>query len=420
MRNTAVKNMIKNSQVRIINCLSSNNLRAKGCENKFTRTNRGLGAQRTIEVILSRLYKPSQLEIDDYFKEIGGTPVTRQAFSKSRSFLNPDFVREFFDDCVTIIVRDDDESSSYKGMRLIAIDGSTLALENSDKLIAEFGCSGSKKDAATAKCSIAFDPLNKIIYDGQIDTYATGERDLAKRHVERLNELGLQGSLLLFDRGYPSAEFIAHLLDNGYQFLMRVKEKWNCEVDAIETQDRFEFWRDSKHYEFRAIKVTLENGSTETLLTSLNQKQLPAAKAAEIYFKRWAVEGAFDVLKSRLQLENFSGKTKTTVLQDFWATLYIGNFVFATAACSDEIIHKEDIGKNLKYARFADIGRVVDKFRAAFIELLMCADDEGVEDMLEELVFICSKHPVSKVDGRTAPRKSPRNKRFHSNRKSVV
>lgn len=422
MKNHKLKKMIEKSNLRIINCLSSEKLRTQGNENAFTRENRGLGAQNVLGIILKRSYKPLQLEIDDYFKEIGEVPVTRQAFSKSRALLNPEYVRGFFDDCVKIIIEDDDHAM-YKNMRIIAIDGSTLALENTEALKKDFGCGGSKNNAATARCSLAFDPLNKVIYDGQIDRYEgknTGERKLAKLHIERLNELGLKGSLLLFDRGYPSLEFIAFLLDNGYQFVMRVKEKWNLEVDAVQTQERFVYTLNSKEYEFRAIKITLENGETEMLLTSLNQKQLPKKQAAEIYFKRWGIEGEYDLLKSRLQLENFSGKSKVTVLQDFYATLYVGNFIAVAAVCADENIHQEDKDKSLKYERFADRGRAVNKFRNAFISILLQSDADALDNMLENLISQISLHPVSKVSGRSAPRKIPRNKRFHSNRKSVV
>ena len=57
--------------------------------------------------------------------------------------------------------------------------------------------------------------------------YATDERDLAIRHMERerLTELGLTGSLLLLDRWYPSKAFIAQTLNMGFSFVMRVREK---------------------------------------------------------------------------------------------------------------------------------------------------------------------------------------------------
>lgn len=67
----------------------------------------------------------------------------------------------------------------------------------------------------------------------KIAPYATDERDFAKIHMTRLLELGLGGSLLLFDCGYPSAAFLDHTLTAGFSFVMRVREKWNLHADAI-------------------------------------------------------------------------------------------------------------------------------------------------------------------------------------------
>lgn len=89
-------------------------------------------------------------------------------------------------------------------MRLIAIDGTDIALESSPALKEASGCSGPGKDAATALGSLAYGPLDHAIYDCQFAPYAADERDLAIKHMERLTELGLTGSLLLFDRWYPS------------------------------------------------------------------------------------------------------------------------------------------------------------------------------------------------------------------------
>ena len=51
---------------------------------------------------------------------------------------------------------------------LIRIDGTDIALENSPALKGTFGCSGPKKDAATAFGSPAYGPLDHAIYDCQL------------------------------------------------------------------------------------------------------------------------------------------------------------------------------------------------------------------------------------------------------------
>ena len=166
-------------------------------EKAFNRQ-RKLGAKNILRIILWRIYQSLQLCLGKYFDEIGGMTANKQAFSKARKNLNPEYVRSFVDGTSKIAAADKDKPT-YNGMPLIAIDGSDVALENTAELKEAFGCSGSKKDAATAGISIAFDPLSNSIYDCRIDRYDTDERTLAKAHVIRLSELGMHGSVLLFD-----------------------------------------------------------------------------------------------------------------------------------------------------------------------------------------------------------------------------
>jgi len=407
---------IEEAQKRIGACLTSEELRLG--ERAFTRQ-RSLGAKRILHMLLQRIYRALQLHLDNYYEEIGEIPVSRQAFSKARNHMNPEYVRGFADITAEIAAKDD-TMPSYEGMRLIAIDGSDIALENASELKEKFGCSGPKKDAATALCSIAYGPLDHVIYDCRLDRYDKDERDLAKAHVARLKELGLAGSLLLFDRWYPSAEFIAFLYENGFPFIMRVRKKWNLQADLEKTQGWISLTHDGKPYSVRVLKVTLSTGEVETLVTSLHQKQLPIRKAAAVYFERWKVETAYDLIKSKLQLENFSGKTKVSVLQDFYATMYLANIAAFATEEADERISIADRGKKLKYHRQASRNRTIAKLRDIFLCLII-EPDPGLRDvMLEKLVASIAKYPIPVVPDRSPVRKIPRKKRFHLARKSVV
>ena len=117
------------------------------------------------------------------------------------------------------------------------------------------------------------------------------------QHVKRLKELDLVGSLLLFDRWYPSAEFIAFLYESGFHFVMRVRRKWNLEADSMKTQGWISVTHNDKTYPVRVLKITLSTGEVETLLTSLRQKQLPIRKAGPLYFECWKVETAYDLIR---------------------------------------------------------------------------------------------------------------------------
>ena len=384
----------------------------------FTRE-RKLGAMKILQIILYRIYHSLQLVLDNYFDSIDGVPVSKQAFSKARKHLNPEYVR-MFADMTSEIAAGDEERSTYKGMALVAIDGSGAALENTPELKEAFGCSGSKADAATALFSIALDPLNRTIYDCRIDSYDKDERVLAKAHAARLLELGLGGSILLFDRWYPSAEFIAFLYETGFHFVMRVRNKFNLEADAIKKQGWIKLKHEGKEYSVRVLKVKLPTGEIETLFTSLKQKKLPISEAGDLYFMRWGVETAYDVIKSKLELESFSGKTKVSVLQDFYATIYLANIIAFAAEEADEIITEADKDKDLKYARKASRNRCVSKFRNVFLHLILEPNEQKRDELLDSLVADIARYPISIVPGRSPDRKSPRKKRFYQSRRSVV
>jgi hypothetical protein len=408
--------MFDTTQKILDTCEESKELRAK--KTAFTRKSR-LGAKNLLKIILHKICAPLQIEIDRFFAWVKGQPVTKQALSKARENLNPEFVRKFADDTAQLLAQDD-TMPCYKGMRLIAIDGTTVALENTPELKEAFGCSGPNKDAATALASIAFGPLDHAIYDFRITRYDKDERDLAKMHVERLAELKLQGSLLLFDRGYPSAGFIAFLRERGFHFLMRSRGKWNLEADAIETQGWINIHHDEKTYSIRVMKIKLSTGDVETLVTDLKEDQLSLAEAGQLYFKCWGIEGGIDVIKSKAQLENFSGKTKHSVLQDFYATIFIVNIALASATLADEKIEEADKDKELKYKRQSNRNRALSKLRDCFFAMITEPDRNIRMHMFDKLIAQIAEHPLSIVPDRSPPRKAPRKKRFYMAKKSVV
>ena len=397
-------------------CKNDPDLRLK--ESAFTRE-RKLGVERMLHMLLHRLAGPLQLELDAYCEYLETEPVSKQAFSKARANLNPAFIRKFADGIAEIHARDSD-MPSWNGMRLIAIDGTDIALENSAELKRVFGCSGPKRDAATALGSLAYGPLDHAIYDCRIASYATDERELAKLHMKRLQELGLGGSLLLFDRWYPSAAFLAYTLDAGFSFVMRVREKWNLQVDAVKAEDWVTLAHENRNFSVRVLKVALSTGEAETLLTNLNQEQLPLDQAGQLYFKRWGIETAYDTLKSKFQLENFSGKTEVSVLQDFYATIYLAGFAAICAAEADKTIAAKDKNKDLKYPRKSSQNRTIAKLRDRFWRILLQNDPDVRDLMLVRLCADIAAYPVSVRPGRSPTRKPPRKKRFYMAKKSIL
>ena len=97
-------------------CESSDDLRLK--KTAFTRK-RKLGAKNILRILLQRLVDSLQLGIDAYYDHLQEDPVSKQAFSKARADLNPEYVRKF-PDGISEIRASDTSAPTYAGMRLIA------------------------------------------------------------------------------------------------------------------------------------------------------------------------------------------------------------------------------------------------------------------------------------------------------------
>lgn len=390
----------------------------------FTR-NRKLTCTRLLMLILSGVHTSMQLAIDDFYEKINHKEdtVSKQAVSKARTNLDPDIIKEMFKITVKETCKCSDLELYNKKYRLCAIDGSDIALDNAKDLKEYFGCSGSAKNATTAMCSVAYDPLNNLILDASLNPYKTDERTAAREHIAVISALPKKRkiqNLYVFDRGYPSREFFAELIDGKENFLMRVRTKFNLEFDKVTRDENINFVRDGKNYSVRVIKVTIETGEIETLVTNLPEKDLPYNEAGDLYFERWAIETKFSSLKNKLELENMSGRRPVTVFQDFWATLDMANTIACFEYMTDEVIAERTANSNNKYAQTTNENRLIHKLSRKYIEVLTQNNSAKRQKLFDELVEDIAKRPVEIKPDRKTKRKIPRKMKFCDRYKSVT
>ena len=50
----------------------------------------------------------------------------------------------------------------------------------------------------------------------------------------------------------------------------------------------------------RAVRIPLESGDEELLITNLLDKSFDIPTFKELYFKRWSIETKYDVLKNKI------------------------------------------------------------------------------------------------------------------------
>jgi len=387
----------------------------------FTRK-RSLTLARLLTIILRCSPFSLQIRSDDYYEEIGHKEevVSKQALSKARTNLDPNIVKEsFLLTTKTILACDDLEY--FKGKyRLCAIDGSEAALDNNPELLGHFGGSGPNKDCAMAMASLCYDPLNNIILDGGLYPYGFSEREAARNHMAAVSQLPVpEGILDLYigDRGYPSKELFAEMIDSGLFFFMRVRRKFNTDFDTVKDEETVSFLHNGKKYKVRVFNITLESGEKEILVTNLDENDVTREESGELYFKRWGIETKFDSLKNKLELENMSGRRVVTTYQDFWAKLDIANTLAALEYATDQVIEEKTENSDNKHEQRTNENRMITKFADKYIELLTNDNATARVALFNELVSDIAKRPVELKPGRQFERKKPRKKKFCDRRK---
>jgi hypothetical protein len=387
----------------------------------FTRK-RSLTLARMLTIILRCSPFSLQIRLDDYFKEIGHKEevVSKQALSKARTNLDPSIVKESFLLTTNTILGCEDLEYFKGKYRLCAMDGSEVALDNNPELLGYFGGSGPNKDCAMAMASLCYDPLNNIILDGGLYPYGFSEREAARNHMAAVSQLPIpEGVLDLYigDRGYPSKELCAEMIDSGKFFFMRVRRKFNIDFDTVKDEETIAFLHNEKEYKVRVFNITLESGEKEILVTNLSEIDVTREEVGELYFKRWGIEVKFDSLKNKLELENMSGRRVITTYQDFWAKLDIANTLAALEFATDQVIEENTVDSGNKHEQRTNENRMITKFSDKYIELLSNDDVDARKALFDELVADIARRPAEVKPGRQFERKKPRKKKFCDRRK---
>jgi len=302
--------------------------------------------------------------------------VSKGAYTQARANIKYEAFKELETD-----VRDkfymDYDYKTFKGFRLLAIDGSIITLPNNNETKKEFGSTkvsnqykDKDKSIVQARVSLLYDVLNNIIVDSTIAHNKTHEIKIAiNNHLLQVKK----DDLIIFDRGYPSYELFARIIHKTEaDFVVRLKkgvykkytdilfDKDSKVTDITvtltpstkEVKNLCKKGNLPKSIQVRFVKVILDNKDIEVLATSVLDKTiLSTQEFKKLYFNRWKIESYYDIMKNRLSLENFSGTTVLSIKQDFYATMFISNLESALSHGLNEELENEKGNKRRKYTQ---------------------------------------------------------------------
>jgi len=378
-------------------------LKYKTAAQHFTRRS-PLGFFKTLLIIIKMVKKSARVEIMDLFRELNKEfheellSPRRQAFAQAREKISYQAFKDFFEQSCEMAVNAA-EARLYKGYRLLAYDGTSFIVGKLEKLSAFFGERTTIPGKAMCRIGAVVDVLCDCILDAAVSSFSIGERALAIVQIQKLSVIS--NALLLFDRGYWSPELVNTILSNGQKFLMRIS---SANVRAV-----------TKGFNLRLFSFALPSGEKEFLLTNLSPDEVSDAELPELYAKRWGIETKYLELKSRLELDKFSGESQNVVLQDIYSALFISNLLAFICYETDEMIKEQTADRDLRYDQKTNRAQALAYLRMRFIEL--CLMDSAFQRE-KALKHLCRELCGCRTDVKKS-KSRPRNKHLlKNNRKS--
>jgi hypothetical protein len=358
------------------------------------------------------LRKSLSLEIENFVKHISSlkdgkfvSVFSKSAFSQCRNKIKPEvfvhlnqtLIRDFYTD-------NDDSVKLWEGFRLLAIDGSRLTLPNTEELKNYYGETKNQTNAGVvqARVSVMYDVLNKYVLDGIVSPLSIGEADSAINHLEHTKSK----DLIIYDRGYPSFRLIFEHNIRSIDFVIRAKKDFNNEIIDFYASDLItkivkiypgkNTKISDKPYDYktsktvRLVRVPLPNGEDEILITSLlDTKKYPSSIFKSLYFKRWNIETFYDEFKTKLKVENFSGYSKHSILQDFYVALFVSNIqTMLVEEINQELQNDTKTKYTYKVNNNLSYGFLKDRIVTLFFS------ETNTQEILSELKQLLKKHLI--------------------------
>ena len=318
------------------------------------------------EVFLSKSDSLHHHEIMDFFG-LDPSAGTSSAFIQRRSTILPEAFESLFHD----FSRSVDENKLYRGLRLLAVDGSDLQIAANPKDPDSYYPGVNRQRAYNLLHINAMYDLHQHIYVDAL-VQKSGKADESAALTAMVDRSAIESALLLADRGYESYNNLAHIQEKGWNFLIRIKDgtagiasglalpatdefdvPFHLKLTNKQSNEVKELLKDKNHYRhitnairfdylprtsrkydpavffelhFRIVRFPISDTACETIITNLDASAFPLHDIKRLYAMRWGIETSFRNLKHTLGLLHLHAKKVEFVLQEIFAKLTMYNF----------------------------------------------------------------------------------------------
>jgi len=417
--------------------------RHRRCTGDFTRE-RILNFTVVMLLLLQKTTRSVQRHLHSCFHQLGlppdGRGVTPGAWTQARAKLSHTAFIELNQEVLLPCFYAPEQAAHrrlWRGHRLLGCDGSLLRLPSHPGVFAEFGQQATANEHgptgtvyAPARLSVLYDLLNHIGLDARLGPVAQSEVELVMAQLERVE----RNDVMIRDRGFTGVVLMAQALAGGAHFIGRcstgsfaaAQELFRANragrsrvVKLIAGRDQWPALAQRglpRELTVRFVSVRLPTGGLEVLVTSLLEPAMyPTEEFLEVYHWRWGHETYHQLLKGRLDLENWSGQTAEAVRQDLQAAVFVSNVESLLSQQAQEKLSARDATRQYP----AQVNRAVSyhALKERMLELLWGRQSTVV--VLQEMQRWMQSNPVSVRPDRKVPRREPSSNRSYHHQRHV-
>ncbi len=293
--------------------------------------------------------------------------------------------------------------------RIIAVDGSWMALPSSKPLRAKYGTHRNGNARMRGKATYRPQALVVVLYDviagvpiaHELLPFNGGERNALRKLLRHLK----RGDTLLMDRGYMSKSILAQLQKAGVHFVLRLPTGANGWREAREFKKNKRRAQsvtfDEDGVELRLVRATRPKSrkgvgsATREEIVLATDLHLPIDAIRRLYAARWRIEGFFGDLKGLQSAEHLHGRDGEALRREV-----VARFLwFTLAAFADHLMDaadRSDLSRANRRALFAII--------ACIMQAVICLRPPP-QEVDVALAHLARRRPKARP-GRSFPRKA--------------
>ncbi|WCE92527.1 IS4-like element ISPsy33 family transposase [Pseudomonas syringae pv. actinidiae] len=265
--------------------------------------------------------------------------LAKSGLSQARQRLGNQPVSWLFRQCASTWGYERYPQDDWHGLQVFAVDGALFRTPETPQLRAHFGSGNTSSNRQTPypvlRLVALMNARSHIIANAAISPYRKGEIPLAKDFVESIPN----HSVTLLDKGFFSADLLLSIQNaeqNRHWMIPERKGTVRTEVEHYGDGDYLVQMRVSPQArkknpalpEYWQVRAVTE-GNEKTVFTSLPASKFSAEQVATLYHERWEIELGFRDIKSSMQDNALTLRSKTVdlVYQELWGLLLAYNVV---------------------------------------------------------------------------------------------